>query len=322
MSKRRFRLYADFATGGAMDSAILKYHLGWHTIVDERIPLQGILPEAFIWYVIRALATALIVLQHGTLGDEAVTDWKPIMHLDIQPANILLDVQNRKRRRSEDDAPGSALEGPSKRRKTDREVIPQLADFGLSFFDLDFSHGPELDENPQDHILPDSDSNTRYAPEHQIFVDENSQRLDEKTDVWGIGRIAWTLIVNRLNQEGPVREGGPLVEGRALPLSQIHDANMEMVQDRYDQEVLVGSDAWPAARRYSEELKTLVRDCLKYFKDNRPSAKEVLRRVDRHLDANPGLREEMADPHGTLLEFPDDGAFEIGDQLIAHRPSG
>jgi hypothetical protein len=97
---------------------------------------------------------------------------------------------------------------------------------------------------------------------------------------------------------------------------------MEMVQDRYDEEVLVGSDAWPAARRYSEELKTLVRDCLKYFKDNRPSAKEVLRRVDRHLDANPGLREEMADPHGTLLELPDDGAFEIGDLLIAHRPSG
>lgn len=55
-----------------------------------------------------------------------------------------------------------------------REIVPQLADFGLSFFDLDFSHCPELDENPYAHVLHAQDS--RYAPVSTRFGVTTTER--------------------------------------------------------------------------------------------------------------------------------------------------
>jgi hypothetical protein len=119
MSKRRFRLYADFASGGDLCTAMMPYHERWEGIEGERLDSEEHLPEAFIWYIMKALATAILLLQQGTTqGDEAVADWKPIMHLDMQPANILLDLQAKKRKRPDDEAIDQATTGPSKRQKT------------------------------------------------------------------------------------------------------------------------------------------------------------------------------------------------------------
>ena len=185
MSERRFRLYADFASGGDLCNAVMPYHQRWNGIDGERVDSEAHIPEAFIWYIMKALATAILFLQQGTIqGDEAVADWKQIMHLDMQPANILLDLQTKKRKSPDDEATDQAIAGPSKRQNTgevkwilvksiaytnafqELEVVPKLADFGFSFFDLDFGNNPELDENPSDHILrPDiEDGRTRYAP--------------------------------------------------------------------------------------------------------------------------------------------------------------
>jgi hypothetical protein len=119
MSKRRFRLYANFASGGDLYTAVMPYHQRWRGIEGERVDSEEHIPEAFIWYIIKALATAILLLQQGTTqGDETVADWKPIMHLDMQPANILLDLQAKKRKSPDDEATDQAIAGPSKRQKT------------------------------------------------------------------------------------------------------------------------------------------------------------------------------------------------------------
>ena len=117
MSKRRFRLYAEFASGGNLATAVRPYNHIWL----PRVPSRNYIPESFVWYILKALATALLLLQNGTLGDEPIADWKPIMHLDMHNPNILLDVQTKKRKRPTDDASDSASDSasadPAKRQK-------------------------------------------------------------------------------------------------------------------------------------------------------------------------------------------------------------
>jgi hypothetical protein len=89
------------------------------------------------------------------------------------------------------------------------------------------------------------------------------------------------------------------------------------LNDFYDQEVLVGSRDWPAASRYSEPLKALVRDCLKYWKEYRPTSQEILDRIEGHLAANPQLVLDAMDIAGTGLVLPDNDGFRVGEMLVA-----
>ncbi|KAF9692816.1 hypothetical protein EKO04_009107 [Ascochyta lentis] len=353
MSRRRFRLYTDYASGGDLQVAMTKsFHDKSSGVQPKDASTQEFIPEAFIWHTIKALASACLIMQHGTASDEPAEDWRPIVHLDLQLPNILLNIQNKKRKRSADETDNSSVAGPSKRLKSieqaaaegtrtgtgghdtsqtspedaqieDKEIVPMLTDFGLSTFDLDFDHCPGLNENPLDHILPHSHYNTRYSPEHQYQNPEDIQSLDEKTDVWGIGRIAWALIVNQWDPFGPMREGGPedpITGSPLLPLSRRVSYNMG-INDFYDQEVLIGSREWPAVNLYSEPLKALVRDCLRFWKDYRPTPREVLDRVNNHLLANPQLVDGM-DVVGTGLVLPDDNGFQVGGEvLVAAGPT-
>lgn len=84
--------------------------------------------------------------------------------------------------------------------------------------------------------------------------------------------------------------------------------------------ILLGSDTWPAARKYSQELKDLVADCLAYEKEGRPTPRQLLTAVNEHLEAHPRLQDAMVDPAGTLLDFTDCTGFEIGQELVRQLP--
>ena len=118
-----------------------------------------------------------------------------------------------------------------------------------------------------------------------------------------------------------MREGGPLDEstGGQLPVSRWQAENMGL-SDWPDTEVLTGSDDWPASRRYSDELKQLVRDCLRWWKEFRPTPGEILNRVDAHLEANPHLQAHAMDARSTGLVLPGNGGFEVGSSFVAKRP--
>lgn len=90
--------------------------------------------------------------------------------------------------------------------------------------------------------------------------------------------------------------------------------------DRYDTELLMGSDDWPAARHYSDELKELVRECLRYDKESRPSPSDVLDRVNTHLEANLGAMEGAMDVGSNLLALPDNRDVQMGELLVINRP--
>jgi hypothetical protein len=78
-------------------------------------------PEAFIWYMMKALVTACSVLRHGTIADEPVEDWGPITHL-ITPVNVLLGLKKRKRDGGADDVgQGPVPEGPFSKRLKDEK---------------------------------------------------------------------------------------------------------------------------------------------------------------------------------------------------------
>ncbi|KAJ8105784.1 hypothetical protein OPT61_g9972 [Boeremia exigua] len=119
MWKRRFRLYTDFASGGDLANAMDPYDRKWSRIKPHRIGTQDCIPEAFIWYTIKALATSFLALETGTLGTGTVKGWKAIVHLDVQTPNILLDVQSKKRKAPADEATDPAEAGPSKRPKNE-----------------------------------------------------------------------------------------------------------------------------------------------------------------------------------------------------------
>jgi hypothetical protein len=170
------------------------------------------------------------------------------------------------------------------------------------------------------HVLIPFMSNADHSQEHN-HADTDRTRLDAKTNVWGIGRIAWNLIVNQFEYHGPIREDGAVDSDTydPLPVSKEQVENAAMVNFRGS--ILLGSDRWPAAKRYSQELKDLVADCLNFFQEGRPTPRQVLDAVNEHLEANPPLQGAMADPTGTLLNFTDCDGFEIGQRLVRDVPT-
>jgi hypothetical protein len=97
MAQRRYRLYMDLYTGGALEEAMGSYNENWENWEngENEVPDPNkILPEAYIWYVIKALAEACTILRKGTTEKAAIEGWKPITHLDLQLVNVLLKVEN------------------------------------------------------------------------------------------------------------------------------------------------------------------------------------------------------------------------------------
>jgi len=166
MEHRRYRLYLDYHSGGDMNGAMTFHAKNWEDgkPTDEDI----FVPKGFIWYTIKALATACLVLREGTVDGTTVDGWRPITHLDLQLPNVLLDVHTPPTQ----EAKGKSKAGSSKSARLNRAdaddwrakeppVMPILADFGISFFSSNRDDCP-ITDNPDDYIIHETD--TRYPP--------------------------------------------------------------------------------------------------------------------------------------------------------------
>jgi serine/threonine protein kinase len=160
--------------------------------------------------------------------------------------------------------------------------------------------------------------------------------LGEKTDVWGIGRIAWTLLVNRLEPGCPVRDKkgkGNDLKGNDMneydgfiPLSLDFKINKATQNEKT---VLTGGLAFPAVREYTDPtLINLVRSCLNYNPESRPTLRQIygaaqdsLQDVDDNEDFNKRAYDELMDKDGLNLKLPSHGEFEIGQtfDLASYR---
>jgi hypothetical protein len=156
MESRRYRIYLDYYAGGDLNRAMKRCAENWkiRRPADESV----FLPEGFVWYDIKALATACLVLQDGTTSDVSVNGWGPITHLDLHLPNVLLDVGAGPKVEDADSANTDRAKVPP--------VVPTLADFSISFFSPLSDDCPNL-ENPDDYVIDGVD--TRYPPV-SIFV--------------------------------------------------------------------------------------------------------------------------------------------------------
>ncbi|KAF1918295.1 hypothetical protein BDU57DRAFT_537867 [Ampelomyces quisqualis] len=311
-----------------------------HQLIEERrsVETEGYLPEIFIWYVLKALASACTLLQLGrvpqrsqeneTQEDVLLPGWKPIMHLDIRTANVLLNLGKRERtkKRGHKGKDEAKVEPPQKRARLepressgdeeeledwegsdwdDLPVKPVLADFGIAFYSLNNENCP-ISDNPEDHIW--NREATCYAPEHQLQRGPPWVPLNEKTDVWGIGSIIWSLIAHADPENGPVREDIDAKPGSEIPLSAQRKRNRK-VHTRYT--TLNGQIYLPAIS-YSDEIKNLARACLNWDQDKRPTLAELLGEARTRV-CRPEAKEELMDWERFELTLPDDvDEFEIG----------
>ena len=156
----------------------------------------------------------------------------------------------------------------------------------------------------------------------QLQEPSNLIPLGEATDVWGIGRIAWQLIVNRHTAYGPVRDkraSEPNDFDRFIPLS-LSDARNRVRNNMTT--TLTGGKHFPAAANYSNELRNLVRACLNFNVEDRPTLEEIYGAATEDLERNEAAGMDVVmDPDGVGLglKLPDMEEFEIGGEFDGRK---
>jgi serine/threonine protein kinase len=169
------------------------------------------------------------------------------------------------------------------------------------------NNGCPLSDNPEDYVL--NEVCPRYPPEYQHQFLRESVPLGEATDVWGIGRIAWDLVANRCTATGPVRDERDS-RGDYIPLSSFEDPRNMVINDRTT--TLTGGKLFPAAAKYSDELRDLVRECLNFDMEHRPSLDKLYRAATKYLEDTDGAMDVLRDRDELGLLELDLEEFEIG----------
>ncbi|KAI1420583.1 kinase-like domain-containing protein [Xylaria sp. FL1777] len=138
-------------------------------------------PHVLCWDILEGLASALARCHYGLkvmrkngavcryTGFEK--EWRPILHRDIKPGNVLIATH-------------------------DRTVIPKLGDFGTSF---------KLEE---DGKPPSSLAGTRlyWAPEVKDQLEDGRiTTWSEETDIWGVGAVLYRVLTHSELPRIPLR---------------------------------------------------------------------------------------------------------------------
>jgi len=155
-AEKFFRIAMEYCSYGSLEDLIEFYKT--HNLA---------MPEPFIWYVVRELASALTYCHNGGLQQNKAPNWEPIAHMDLKPLNVLLQA------------------GPRA-----RYPLIKLADFGLSM------------ALPNQQIAKYKSSNDvgtpGYTDPHDIFVDFNGAVILRprtlKTDIYSLGKVLDDLI--------------------------------------------------------------------------------------------------------------------------------
>lgn len=149
MEEMTYRLYLEYCTGGCVEFAL-----------GSESKTEGLVPEAYIWYVIKALANSLRVLQDGT---ENMQGWKPIMHLDVQPGNVFLKLCQGLDHKSDDQPAGSPVENPIESQGSSSANIPSdLQKDGSKNSSNEHGNNEPLDEETAKEIFEESRRSAKW----------------------------------------------------------------------------------------------------------------------------------------------------------------
>jgi len=151
--------------------------------------------------------------------------------------------------------------------------------------------------------------------------------LGERTDVWGIGHIAWRLLCNKqVDAFGPIR----CDTKRSRSTEEDHQGKVPLalrrernIRPNNSKSVLAEkSTAQYTAGKYGPEVKELVRRCLNFDHNLRPTLKEILAEVDQSFSKDDVLIEQVRDRDGLQLILPDGPEFAIGQPVDAAKRRG
>ncbi|KAI4635140.1 uncharacterized protein J4E87_000090 [Alternaria ethzedia] len=320
MTQRRYRIFFDYYEGGNLWQALEKhcsrmkntfYTQGEEPGLDhdwdeefgcyrdsEAVPGEAGLcvkiSEGLIWRIASSLVQACQILHFGQVSiggvQNTTPEWKPIKHCDIRLDNIFIKPAD-----EENEYP-----------------IFVLADFGLSFTDM----GAPGTDNPYEYVREMTDE--RFAPvsnKATILNDAAESAgvvpLDEKTDVWQIGAVLYSLLSNGFFP--------PLGQGPYRFVEKI-DATVPFALEHGELRTIVDpeDDPWndmrffPTFKRYSEDLKRLAFECLAWHSSERPTLLEMGNRIDDFLTTHPNVAN---DRNMESLEVVRDLEFAIGQPM-------
>jgi serine/threonine protein kinase len=154
---------------------------------------------------------------------------------------------------------------------------------------------------------------------------DHELKLGEKTDVWGIGSIAWSLLCNKqATSDGPIRchsisasSTDPSSERKKVPLALVCPQNFTINDETTV--LAMESSAQFTAGKYGQEIKDLVRRCLNHGHFARPTLREIIAEADHILTGNADLENQMMDAGGLHLVLPDTSALAIGQPVYAAK---
>lgn len=176
------------------------------------------IPEEALWHIFQNLVDACLVLQYGAVErEDAVDDWRPIVHRDIKPDNVWLDEP--------------AEEFPSYPRA-------RLGDFGIAIM---------TDENdPYNPLAYNDGMRAKFwrAPEQHLYLSPETltplkgDKLGEKTNVWQLGAVMVRLMSRTSDPENQTPGRGDYRDPRtrklrvgALGKIEYSDDLINLVQD-------------------------------------------------------------------------------------------
>ncbi|KAK4626372.1 hypothetical protein CLAFUW4_04240 [Fulvia fulva] len=258
------RIYTEWCFLGDLISLIERYRQ-YETEADR------VIPEPMIWATAEALAYAGLAMAKGSEDPTAPPDedWKPVVHRDLKPDNIFLT--------SQDKAPNAAW-------STTNYPKCLLGDFGIAFQTF-----------PNDHRNPDSyhteGTPSFLAPEQHNYINfqtlesMNPHKLGEKTNVWGMGAILWSLVTLKNGPDNPPDWIGRNPEGDMTYRLEDDEAYATGMGngDNSDDDEEEKSNAW----RYTPALRRLIDSCLSHNPDDRPDFASMLATIQAEGD-DPG----------------------------------
>ncbi|UJO24983.1 hypothetical protein CLAFUW4_14459 [Fulvia fulva] len=239
-----YRIYTEYCGHGDLHSLVKKY---WPARrldpAEPEIPegQRDWIPEPFLWAVFESLATAGVLMLRGDLEPPMSRMWESIVHGDLKLSNVFLGEPSRDHYRGSPQAKlgdfGVSLIIKQAHQCLPEEEEPEMADF--------FANAQkDMPEGEKGFGTPNA-----RPPEQkfQVAVEEKWQP-DSRANVWGVGFVLWSLIKG-IDQDKTLNDfDGANTEGRK-PARFIKAAR----------------------NQYSYKLRRLIRNCLNWNRNQRPT---------------------------------------------------
>jgi serine/threonine protein kinase len=173
-------VYLEFCDRGSLAELIIEYMKRRPPYITQNTPFPTI-PEEFIWHAFLGLCDGLSYLQTGQshlasgLQPEQ-ENWKPILHRDIKPDNVLLKSRSDK--------------------QSKKPFYVVLSDFGLAAQEDDEFQLSKAKIGTRQFFAPEMCWNPYPENQAQKSFFPNPHSL--KTDVWALGATIYCMCVHSM----------------------------------------------------------------------------------------------------------------------------